>query len=205
MGPRDRALRARARALRRAGRDRPAARVHPPRRARGGRGRPARAAVLDVADAGDEVAQTIVARMGCVLGRQARACAAQLELPLEGTPIVLTGGVFGHPTDRLAARHDGRAAGRGRGPPRPAADRRRAAAGARPARRQRRRRHRRRPASPSSPTEGAPHGRDRPRRREQGLPGRRRRRRRRRPGDRRRRVHGARRARPAAASRRCCG
>ena len=59
-------------------------------------------AVLDVADAGDEVAQTIVARMGSILGRQARACAGQLDLPLEGTPIVLAGGVFGHPTGRLA-------------------------------------------------------------------------------------------------------
>ncbi len=59
-------------------------------------------AVLDVADAGDAVAQTIVARMGSILGRQARACAGQLDLPLEGTPIVLAGGVFGHPTDRLA-------------------------------------------------------------------------------------------------------
>ena len=59
-------------------------------------------AVLDVADAGDAVAQTIVARMGAILGRQARACAGQLDLPLDGTPIVLAGGVFGHPTDRLA-------------------------------------------------------------------------------------------------------
>ena len=60
-------------------------------------------AVLDVADAGDAVAQTLVARMGSILGRQARACAGQLELPLEGARIVLAGGVFGHPTDRLAA------------------------------------------------------------------------------------------------------
>jgi N-acetylglucosamine kinase-like BadF-type ATPase len=60
-------------------------------------------AVLDAADAGDAVAQTIVARMGSILGRQARACAGQLELPLAGARIVLAGGVFGHPTDRLAA------------------------------------------------------------------------------------------------------
>jgi N-acetylglucosamine kinase-like BadF-type ATPase len=59
--------------------------------------------VLDVADAGDEVARAIVDAMGQVLGEQARACAAQLELPLSGTRVVLTGGVFGHPTDRLAA------------------------------------------------------------------------------------------------------
>ena len=60
-------------------------------------------AVLDVADEGDAVAQAIVARMGSILGRQARACAGQLDLPLDGAAIVLAGGVFGHPTDRLAA------------------------------------------------------------------------------------------------------
>jgi hypothetical protein len=38
-----------------------------------------------------------------VLGRQARASAAQVGLPLDGTRVVLTGGVFEHPTDRLAA------------------------------------------------------------------------------------------------------
>jgi N-acetylglucosamine kinase-like BadF-type ATPase len=59
--------------------------------------------VLDAADAGDAVARAIVAEKGHFLGLQARACAAQLELPLEGTRIVLTGGVFGHPTERLAA------------------------------------------------------------------------------------------------------
>jgi len=59
--------------------------------------------VLDAADAGDAVAREIVAAKGHVLGSQARACAAQVELPLEGTRVVLTGGVFGHPTERLAA------------------------------------------------------------------------------------------------------
>jgi N-acetylglucosamine kinase-like BadF-type ATPase len=58
--------------------------------------------VLDVADEGDAVAAEIVADKGRVLGRQARACAARLALPLEGTRVVLAGGVFGHPTDRLA-------------------------------------------------------------------------------------------------------
>ena len=38
-----------------------------------------------------------------MLGTQARASAAQLSMPLEGTRVVLTGGVFEHPTDRLAA------------------------------------------------------------------------------------------------------
>jgi N-acetylglucosamine kinase-like BadF-type ATPase len=59
--------------------------------------------LLDVADAGDAVAQTIVADAGRVLGRQARASAAQVGMPLEGARVVLTGGVFEHPTDRLAA------------------------------------------------------------------------------------------------------
>jgi N-acetylglucosamine kinase-like BadF-type ATPase len=58
--------------------------------------------LLDAADAGDAVAQAIVADKGRILGTQARASAAQLDLPLEGTLVVLTGGVFGHPTDRLA-------------------------------------------------------------------------------------------------------
>jgi N-acetylglucosamine kinase-like BadF-type ATPase len=59
--------------------------------------------VLDAADAGDAVAQAIVAAKGAVLGRQARACASQLDLALEGTRVVLTGRVFGHPTELLAA------------------------------------------------------------------------------------------------------
>jgi N-acetylglucosamine kinase-like BadF-type ATPase len=59
--------------------------------------------VLDAADEGDAVAQAIVAHKGSVLGRQARACAAQLDLPVAGSRVVLTGGVFGHPTERLAA------------------------------------------------------------------------------------------------------
>jgi N-acetylglucosamine kinase-like BadF-type ATPase len=58
--------------------------------------------VLDAADAGDAVAQAIVAGMGRTLGLQARASAARVGLPLAGTRVVLTGGVFGHPTDRLA-------------------------------------------------------------------------------------------------------
>jgi N-acetylglucosamine kinase-like BadF-type ATPase len=59
--------------------------------------------VLDVADAGDPVARGIVEAMGQVLGEQARACAGQIDLPLGGTRVVLTGGVFSHPTERLAA------------------------------------------------------------------------------------------------------
>jgi N-acetylglucosamine kinase-like BadF-type ATPase len=60
-------------------------------------------ALLDLADEGDAVAQAIVAEAGRVLGAQARASAAQIAMPLEGTRVVLTGGVFEHPTDRLEA------------------------------------------------------------------------------------------------------
>jgi N-acetylglucosamine kinase-like BadF-type ATPase len=59
--------------------------------------------VLDIADAGDAVAQGIVADAGRALGMQARASAAQVGLALDGLRVVLTGGVFRHPTDRLAA------------------------------------------------------------------------------------------------------
>jgi N-acetylglucosamine kinase-like BadF-type ATPase len=58
--------------------------------------------VLDVADEGDAVAQEIVAGIGATLGRQGRACAEQLGLAPEGLRVVLTGGVFGHPSRRLA-------------------------------------------------------------------------------------------------------
>jgi N-acetylglucosamine kinase-like BadF-type ATPase len=58
--------------------------------------------VLDAADEGDAVARAIVAAKGRVLGRQARACAGQIGLPLEGARVVLAGGVFGHPSHRLA-------------------------------------------------------------------------------------------------------
>jgi N-acetylglucosamine kinase-like BadF-type ATPase len=58
--------------------------------------------VLDAADAGDAVAQAIVADKGSVLGRQGRATAERLGLPPAGTRIVLIGGVFAHPTERLA-------------------------------------------------------------------------------------------------------
>jgi N-acetylglucosamine kinase-like BadF-type ATPase len=58
--------------------------------------------VLDLADEGDAVAQAIVEATGSTLGSQARACAARIELPLDGARVVLAGGVFSHPTDRLA-------------------------------------------------------------------------------------------------------
>ena len=37
-----------------------------------------------------------------MLGRQGRACAARVDLPLAGARVVLAGGVFSHPTTRLA-------------------------------------------------------------------------------------------------------
>ena len=58
--------------------------------------------LLDAADEGDAVAREIVAETGAVLGRQGRACAEQLDLPLPGARVTLSGGVFGHPTLRLA-------------------------------------------------------------------------------------------------------
>ena len=60
------------------------------------------AGVLDAADEGDAVAEAIVAGAGRVLGGQARASAARLDLPVAGSRVVLTGGVFGHPSDALA-------------------------------------------------------------------------------------------------------
>jgi N-acetylglucosamine kinase-like BadF-type ATPase len=61
------------------------------------------AVVLDAADSGDAVARAIVADKGSILGRQGHACAAQLGIDLEGTRIVLSGRVFAHPSERLAA------------------------------------------------------------------------------------------------------
>jgi len=58
--------------------------------------------VLDLADEGDAVARAIVEEKGRILGRQGKACADQIGLALKGTRIVLTGGVFGHPSERLA-------------------------------------------------------------------------------------------------------
>jgi N-acetylglucosamine kinase-like BadF-type ATPase len=60
------------------------------------------AVVMDAADDGDPVARGIVDEKARILGVQARATAEQLDLPLEGTRAVLTGGVFAHPTARLA-------------------------------------------------------------------------------------------------------
>jgi N-acetylglucosamine kinase-like BadF-type ATPase len=59
--------------------------------------------VIDAADAGDAVARDIVDTKARILGVQARATAAQLGLPLEGTRVVLAGGVFTHPSERLAS------------------------------------------------------------------------------------------------------
>jgi len=58
-------------------------------------------AVLDEAAAGDAIAAGIVAGHGRVLAGQARSCAAAVELA-EPFPVVLTGGVFQHPSAVLA-------------------------------------------------------------------------------------------------------
>jgi N-acetylglucosamine kinase-like BadF-type ATPase len=58
--------------------------------------------VIDAADEGDALAAAIVAEAGRVLGGQARASAARIDLPVTGTLVVLTGGVFGHRSDALA-------------------------------------------------------------------------------------------------------
>jgi hypothetical protein len=58
--------------------------------------------VLDTADEGDEVAQSLVAATGRLLGEQARVCAERAGLGLEGTRVVLSGRVLQHPTERLA-------------------------------------------------------------------------------------------------------
>ena len=77
--------------------------------------------LLDVADEGDVVAMEIVAEAGRVLGDEARVSAERVHLPLTGTPVVLSGGVMSHPTDRLVdhimARLDGAVAVRSGVPP----------------------------------------------------------------------------------------
>jgi N-acetylglucosamine kinase-like BadF-type ATPase len=57
--------------------------------------------LFDVAESGDAVARAIVAEAGRVLGDQARTSAARVDLPLDGTKVVLGGGVFNHPSRLL--------------------------------------------------------------------------------------------------------
>jgi N-acetylglucosamine kinase-like BadF-type ATPase len=60
-------------------------------------------AVLDEADAGDEVAAAIVSGQGHILGDQTRVCAERVALLGGGEfPVVLAGGVFRHPSRLLA-------------------------------------------------------------------------------------------------------
>ena len=58
--------------------------------------------LLDVAEAADDVARAIVVDAGRVLGDQARVAAERVGLAVEGTPVVLSGGVLTHPSDLLA-------------------------------------------------------------------------------------------------------
>jgi N-acetylglucosamine kinase-like BadF-type ATPase len=57
--------------------------------------------LLDLADQGDAVARSIVRQGGRTLGEQARVCAARVGLPVQGIPLVLTGGVLQHPSPVL--------------------------------------------------------------------------------------------------------
>ncbi len=57
--------------------------------------------VLDEADRRDPVALEIVTVAGDHLGKQARVCADRVGLEIEGTPVVMGGGVFRHPTTLL--------------------------------------------------------------------------------------------------------
>ena len=57
--------------------------------------------LFDVAEAGDPVALDILGHAGRVLGDEARVSAERVGLPLLATPIVLSGGVFQHPSKLL--------------------------------------------------------------------------------------------------------
>jgi N-acetylglucosamine kinase-like BadF-type ATPase len=57
--------------------------------------------LLEVADGGDEVAATIVHGAGRVMGDEARVAAERVGLGLDGTRVVLAGGVFNHPSKAL--------------------------------------------------------------------------------------------------------
>ncbi len=59
-------------------------------------------AVLDQAEAGDEVALAIVAEQGRILGDQTRVCAERVGLLGGEFPVVIAGGVFRHPSRLLA-------------------------------------------------------------------------------------------------------
>lgn len=57
--------------------------------------------LLDEADGGDGVAHDIVATGGTNLGRQGRMCAARIGLEVTGSPVVMSGGLFRHPSTIL--------------------------------------------------------------------------------------------------------
>jgi N-acetylglucosamine kinase-like BadF-type ATPase len=57
--------------------------------------------LLDAADAGDAVACAIVGAAGRMLGEEARVSAARVGLDLDGTRVVMSGGVFEHPSRLL--------------------------------------------------------------------------------------------------------
>lgn len=57
--------------------------------------------LFDVAECGDHVALTIIGDAGRVLGEEARVSAERVGLALHATPVVLSGGVFRHPSKLL--------------------------------------------------------------------------------------------------------
>lgn len=57
--------------------------------------------LLDEADRGDSVAYNIVATGGTNLGLQGRMCAGRIGLEIEGSPVVMSGGLFRHPSTVL--------------------------------------------------------------------------------------------------------
>ena len=58
--------------------------------------------VLDAAEDADPVALELVHGQARVMGAEARAAAAAIELPLDGSTVVLSGGVLTHPSPLLA-------------------------------------------------------------------------------------------------------
>ena len=57
--------------------------------------------LFDEADRGDEVATDLVVTAGRALGAQGRIAAGRIGLEVVGSPVVMTGGLFRHPTKLL--------------------------------------------------------------------------------------------------------
>lgn len=57
--------------------------------------------LFDEAERGDEVAHQMVVTAGTALGAQGRISAGRIELDVVGTPVVMSGGLFRHPSKIL--------------------------------------------------------------------------------------------------------